>query len=649
MPKLKKSKKIKLKLIRTKILEQEEKIAPKIGINFAFKIAALLLIAFLSWNGLLAVYQTVAYMSDTESSADNNFTASTLDFVLEVPFDFSISAIEIGGSATKTIDLINLGNNHKYKVRADNFSGGLCDYLNLEANVDGDVPEYTGSLISFDFGPIVFTDPDVWNFVLSLPSDAPESIIGETCQFKFVFWGSQTRNDLPFGMGFSDTEEEDNSIKAKVCYDAETRSKGYWKNHDDVYKSYLPQYLGCNTVSSECIDSYETISNKAKVTQILETDYELSMRNKLRGQLLAMKFNIAHFKIGEYVPPTSIDNLNQIVSQADDLLQQIPAPSDETLEIMKDYLDGLNQDLRFRTCSSSLVKVTIPNGGEVWWVGRAYDLTWTTKNLACPDDSFVSIWYSRDSGATWGNITTSTENDGVHNWIIPLFLEGGTYYVPSHNARIKVVTRCSENLLVNGWDMSDTDFCPPIDYSLITDEEKLQVDQLLAEGILTEADIINREITALPEIVGGEEELPVIPEIEGVAMTTEEIATTTEEVATTTEEDGIIDQIIEAIDSIVDEIIEKILPDELISEETPIEDAQIIDETTIIEEISVEEVPVVEQTPVVEEVPIIEEVPAIEQAPAVEEQAVVAPENVVVENVAPSEPAPADAGVPGEI
>jgi len=584
------------------------------------KFTAFILIAALNWAGLSAILSTIAYLNDTESSIDNNFAAGTLDFTLTSPSGFDPSSLQIGESATRTISFVNNGNIPKYKVSAANFSGLLCDQLDLAANLDGGDVEYSGKLINFvDFGPQVFADPEDWFFTLTLPSDTPENLIGENCQFNFVFFGSQVRNDLPFGQGFSDTEEENNNVTAKICYDAETRSKGYWKNHEDVYKPYLPQYLGCNTTSSECVADYEEVGNQAKVFQILQTDYNLSMRNKLRGQLLAMKFNIAHFKIGEYVPSsTSTDNLNQIVNQADDLLQQVPAPSDEALETMKNLLDGLNQDLQFRICSGSLVKVIIPNGGETWWVGQYYDLTWTTKNLVCPNDSIVSIWYSRDSGATWGNIATSTENDGIYNWRASLFLEGGTYYVPSHNARIKVVTSCSENLLVNGWDMSDFDFCPPIDYSLLTDEEKTQVEQLLADGILTEADIINREENA----TSTEESVTTIEEI---ATSTEETATSTEEMLVSVENDstsnenqengGIIEavnEVIDAADGVIDTVVEgivgEIMPDESAKETVEVPTDDMIVENAI-----------VEPTP-------IEETLIIEQAPAIEEQAVIAPE-----------------------
>jgi predicted ribosomally synthesized peptide with SipW-like signal peptide len=422
------------------------------------KIVAIFVIVSLSWTGLSAVYQTLAYLNDTETSTGNSFVAGTLDFQLSSTEVFSNTSLMPGESATGTISITNLGNTLKYKVKAANFTGALCDYLNLEANLDGGGVEYSGKLTELDFGPVVFEDPDNWSFSLALPASAPDDLIGETCNFNFVFYGSQTKNDLPFGMGFSDEEDASNNVKAKICSNTETRSKGYWKNHPDVYNPYLPQSLGNETVSS--VSDVNGVFN----------NYDLSMRNKLKGQLLAMKFNIVHFGVGDYLVEDQGKTINEIAAEADDLLKQDPQPPDETLEAMKDLLDGLNQDLQIRVCRDSYIKVLIPNCGEIWWVGRHYDITWTDKNLVCDGGEIgISIWYSADSGATFANITPSTEDDGVYDWRVPLYL--GDYYVPSGAARVKIIARCSANNEVLSWDISDCDFCPPIDFSLLTPEE----------------------------------------------------------------------------------------------------------------------------------------------------------------------------------
>ncbi len=182
--------------------------------NSVTKIIVLMMIIGLNWTGLSAVVQTIAYYNDTEDSTANSYTAGILDFILESPSDFSPSPIVLGESATRNITFINNGNIPKYTVNATSFVGVLCDYLDLEASLDAGPVLYSGKLTDFTYGPVVFENPENWLFTLTLPADAPEIVHGESCQFKFVFFGSQIKNDLPFGQGFNDTEEITNNISA---------------------------------------------------------------------------------------------------------------------------------------------------------------------------------------------------------------------------------------------------------------------------------------------------------------------------------------------------------------------------------------------------------------------------------------------------
>jgi hypothetical protein len=161
------------------------------------------------------------------------------------------------------------------------------------------------------------------------------------------------------------------------------------------------------------------------------------------------------------------------------------------------------------------VTVVWPNGGDILWVGRTYDLLWTATNPNGDNSALsIDIWYSKDSGATWANIATSTENDGVFSWRVPLFING--YYIPSSHARIKVMARGPENFMVQNWDMSDTDFCPPIDYSLLTEEEleylkgigMIEMNTPIIEETATTTPEILEEATTTPETIS--EEIPVI-------------------------------------------------------------------------------------------------------------------------------------------
>ena len=488
------------------------------------------------------------------------------------------------------------------------------------------------------------------------------------------------------------------NVTAKICRQSETRTMGYWKNHEEVYDpDLLPQTLG--GIGSEDL----SIDNQTEVNKVFD-DYNLSMRNKLRGQLLAMKFNIAEFGIGgfEYfvygLGTTTMDNL---VAEADGLLSTSPPPPNSVLENIKNALDTINNLHQIRFCSTGggggqhepekivinkvyydvdakhgcepanewvelynpndepidiqgwaimdnmssdtlattlpsllipalgyaiitgssttwkywqippdvikivladgiignalandkdmvalkdadgniidqmnwgkpshswpnyndelwnpglidipegrmygrfpigydtdtvsdwmsfatpSVKVIIPNGGEVWHVGRTYELTWTATNPNGTDDELkIDLYFSGDSGKTWGVIAASTENDGSYNWRIPLFLSDG-YYVVSHHARIRAVATGPENFMAQGWDMSDRDFCPPVDYAGLSEDEKITLEQLLADGIIMPSEIINEELPSIE--TNSSEALLEQPAIEN-ATSTIEIATST--------------------------------------------------------------------------------------------------------------------------
>ena len=66
-------------------------------------------------------------------------------------------------------------------------------------------------------------------------------------------------------------------------------------------------------------------------------------------------------------------------------------------------------------------QVTAPNGGEVWGVGNARTITWTTNGTV----AFVKLDLSIDSGATFPTlITSSTVNIGTYAWIVPDVVSG---------------------------------------------------------------------------------------------------------------------------------------------------------------------------------------------------------------------------------
>ena len=62
------------------------------------------------------------------------------------------------------------------------------------------------------------------------------------------------------------------------------------------------------------------------------------------------------------------------------------------------------------------IRVTSPNGGEVWIVGTTQDITWTSDNFEGPN---VNIEYSTDTGSSWLPVIGSTPDNGSYPWLIP--------------------------------------------------------------------------------------------------------------------------------------------------------------------------------------------------------------------------------------
>jgi len=169
------------------------------------KITSLLLITGLSWMGLSAIGDTFAYYSDTETSTNNLYTASSLDFHLVSLQDFS-PLVTPEQTSSRAVDVSNDGIlDFEYSVEADHFIGALCSHLNLEASLEGSVV-YTGPLIGFSYGTIMFPDAGSWDFVVNLASNDP-GLQDQICTFDFIYTATQVG-----GYGFSDEEIIPNTV-----------------------------------------------------------------------------------------------------------------------------------------------------------------------------------------------------------------------------------------------------------------------------------------------------------------------------------------------------------------------------------------------------------------------------------------------------
>jgi len=190
--------------------------------NSIVKIICLLLIIGLNWFGFLTIEQTFAYYNDTESSLANSYSVATLDFAISETPDFS-PEIMPNQNTTREIDLKNLGNlDFEYRVKVENTTGTLCNYLLLKDDLTGDFRP----LSSFVSATTTFSNKSNWQFEAKLTSNNP-SFQDKICSFDFVFDGWQIE-----GAGFSDKETIANAIHSgvwrkivinKVYYDVDSQ------------------------------------------------------------------------------------------------------------------------------------------------------------------------------------------------------------------------------------------------------------------------------------------------------------------------------------------------------------------------------------------------------------------------------------------
>ena len=82
------------------------------------------------------------------------------------------------------------------------------------------------------------------------------------------------------------------------------------------------------------------------------------------------------------------------------------------------------------------IKITSPAGGETWFKGEMYTITWTSKNAG----SQVSIKYKKEHAYYYSTIDLYEPNDGIYEWTIPSSLD------LSYNYQIKISSRSYSNV-----------------------------------------------------------------------------------------------------------------------------------------------------------------------------------------------------------
>ncbi|MBD3386403.1 T9SS type A sorting domain-containing protein [candidate division KSB1 bacterium] len=93
-----------------------------------------------------------------------------------------------------------------------------------------------------------------------------------------------------------------------------------------------------------------------------------------------------------------------------------------------------NTDSIYVTMLLSWLKLSSPNGGEVWAPGSDHDITWTSCTYNKP--THVDIEYSSDGGSHWVSppIVTNYPNTGTYRWTVPQ-TTGSNFIVKIKDAR----------------------------------------------------------------------------------------------------------------------------------------------------------------------------------------------------------------------
>ena len=136
---------------------------------------------------------------------------------------------------------------------------------------------------------------------------------------------------------FSAYEAHVINVTARICKYSETRTIGFWKNHQEVYIPYIPTFLGDSDIlTPEAAD------------QVFQDADAVDMSDMLRAQLLAMKFNIFHYAVGEYFV-IGWGTIDELVAMGDDALTP-PYANREEMEEIKNALDWTNNRHRLTHC-----------------------------------------------------------------------------------------------------------------------------------------------------------------------------------------------------------------------------------------------------------------------------------------------------------
>jgi len=161
---------------------------------------------------------TDADLTDQEKISQNNFQASSLDFInqstannLPKSLLFNVAGLVPGGFQVETVRIKRKGNlGFRYQLKPEALAGDavLCQALQVMILVDWQV-KYSGNLLDLSYQANINEQDDYQDLVivLKLP-EASQTLWGKTCGFNFKL----ATVDQADGSSFSDQEILTNQV-----------------------------------------------------------------------------------------------------------------------------------------------------------------------------------------------------------------------------------------------------------------------------------------------------------------------------------------------------------------------------------------------------------------------------------------------------
>jgi hypothetical protein len=467
--------------------------------NFrAFKIGIFCAVLAVIWMAAFALEtkQVFAYFDDPESSPDNSLIAGALDFYLSSPQDFLPEMT--CSTAERTIDLLNNGNPFRYKIETTDFSGDLCNYIILEANLDGGASECQGNLIGFNCEEFLFAEPNgiiphQWHFTATLIDGFPEESV---CSFKFLYSGWQV--DLEGG-GFHDEEEIENTITSGICapelpklvinkvyYDVDsdhgTEPANEWielyNDSDspiDIMNWSIEDDAGLDVLSASSVIipsyGYALITGSATtwnyweipadVVKIVLSDGTIGNGLDNTADMLVLRDNNGNIidQMNWGIPDTNWLNYNLGV------WTPMGCPDVDEGHMLGRVPDGKdnNQPSDFQDLAPPVVSVSYYHSGY-WYCGRTYTINWTAVNQNGDDNELlIDIVYitdnDRNGRISSGDRTYLAADHIANSGSYSLYIRGSYCYFGY--VWVKVIAYGPENFMVQNSVTGPRVFEPP--------------------------------------------------------------------------------------------------------------------------------------------------------------------------------------------